>query len=134
MPLDVYIQPRFEAPRVGGQYEYICSLDDDGYYWFLHPHFEELAKDTGQYIDLYGGAGFSGEALGALRRTIAVARQQTDAQPERWDVVVGVRPGVVAQEIRSGVEKAEMQLLLEKLDAGACKAQSIGEFLTCFGD
>ena len=25
---------------------------DDGYYWFLHPLFERLAAETGQYIDL----------------------------------------------------------------------------------
>ena len=33
-------------------------FEDDGYYWYLHPFFEVLRAETGEYIDLYGGANF----------------------------------------------------------------------------
>jgi hypothetical protein len=33
------------------------SFDDDGYYWFCFPFFEELATRTGEMIDLYDGPG-----------------------------------------------------------------------------
>jgi hypothetical protein len=41
------------------------TLDDDGYYWFLHPLWERLRPETGQYIDLYGYAGFAGSCSSA---------------------------------------------------------------------
>ena len=76
MALDVYVQPQPELPRIGSKYSRICSFEDDGYYWFLYPLFEELAKETGQHIDLYDGAAFSGISLEALARTIASARHR----------------------------------------------------------
>src|SRR4051812_19467876 len=39
----------------GSEVEPILSLRDDGYYCWLHPWFAALAKETGLYIDLYGG-------------------------------------------------------------------------------
>ena len=42
-------------------------LEDDGYYWFLHPLFEGLQAETGQYIDSRR-RDFSRGSLAALER------------------------------------------------------------------
>ncbi len=56
-------------------------MEDDGYYWFLHPLFVALAEETGQYVDLYGGARFQGQDLDALERALASSRQLIEVQP-----------------------------------------------------
>ena len=134
MSLDVYIQPRAEIPRDGSDYEYVCALDDDGYYWFLEPLFARLTAETGQHVDLYGGAVFAGATLDALMSVLTAARELTERQPERWEVVTGVRPGVEPEEVRCSVQKAEMRALLEKLAAAARKARATGQYLAFFGD
>jgi hypothetical protein len=67
------------------------ALDDDGYYWFLHPLFEELQASTGQYIDLYGDAAFVGANLDALGRILSAARRLVEAQPKSWKVHTGTQ-------------------------------------------
>lgn len=135
MPLDVYVQSEPELPRAGGDYEYFCSFhDDEGYYWFLHPLFDELRAETGEYIDLYGGAVFKGVTLDALARTIDNARIFVNAQPDRWDVVTGIRMGLVPREIHSTVEKPQMMTLLEKLEEAVNKAKAVGAYVTFWGD
>ena len=59
------------------------GLEDDGYYWFLHPLFERLAGETGQYIDLYGDALFAGPDLLALSRMLSEARRLVGPSPSR---------------------------------------------------
>jgi len=134
MPLDVYLQPRFEVPRSGDPAGYVCSLDDDGCYWFLHPLFEQLAHLTGKYIDLYGRADFSGTDLDALLQTLTAARALVAEQPEEWDVVQGVRPGPEPEELRATVRKSEVRSLLDALDSAARSARITGQCVTFFGD
>jgi hypothetical protein len=83
MHLDVFLQPNAEPPRVGDDYEYVCPFDaDEGYYWFLHPLFEELRAETGEYINLYDRAVFSGDSLEALARTLSAAHSLVAGHPE----------------------------------------------------
>ena len=86
MPIDVDVQPKAEMPRIDDNYEHICSFEDDGYYWFLHPLFEELKQRTGQYTDLYGCAAFSGHTLNELKSSITGATQLAQLQPDTWEV------------------------------------------------
>src|SRR5436190_1566231 len=62
---------------------------DDGYYWFLHSLLEELAMATGQYIDLYGDASFTGKDLAALEEMLKHAWNLVESQPANWDVCIG---------------------------------------------
>src|SRR5205807_406471 len=66
-------------------------LEDDGYYWFLHPLFERLRGETEQYIDLYGDASFMDGALLALERSLVEARAVIESQPDAWEVHVGTQ-------------------------------------------
>ncbi|MBB6049386.1 hypothetical protein [Armatimonas rosea] len=88
-------------------------LDDDGYYWFLHPLFEQLAKETGQYIDLYGNAYFEGASLDALLEVLIQARQQIESQPTTWPVSVSIQIWPEYKEIFEDVNKA---IFLERLN------------------
>src|SRR5262245_50339246 len=74
------------------------GFEDDGYYWFLHPLFEGLMVETGQYIDLYGSAMFAGPDLAALGRMLTEARRQVEARPESWEVQTAVAP-VLHQQV-----------------------------------
>jgi hypothetical protein len=133
MSLDLFLQSGPEMPP-GGDGEYVCSLEDDGYYWFLEPFFGDLAEQTGQYVGLYGGAVFGGAALEVFQRTLAAARERTAAMPDRWEVVTGLRPGAVSDELRAEVVRAELEALLDRLDAAAARATAVGQYLKFFGD
>jgi hypothetical protein len=67
--------------------------EDEAYYWFLWPLFDRLHADTGQLIDLYGNACFSGASLVLLREMLKEARKRVLAQPETWQVVIGQSRG-----------------------------------------
>ena len=137
MALDIYLQPDPVMPRINDTYEHLGAFyDTEGYYWFLEPLFAELYKTTGQYIDLYGGAIFHGEALKALAEMLLTAHEQVSAQPESWEVVTSIQldsvPG--SQEIRKTVHKQGMLALLDKLEAATHRAQSTGCYINFWGD
>ena len=111
-------------PSVGGKPS--VSLDDDGYYWFLHPLFEELAAATGQYIDLYGYAAFAGPNLDALEGMLSSARRLVEAQPESWTVDTGTQ--------LPPVHRADFLRLLGIWDEALARARQTGRPIVCFGD
>jgi hypothetical protein len=109
-------------------------LEDDGYYWFLHPLFERLAVETGQYIDLYGDGSFAGEKLAALERVLAEARQFVRSQPEAWSVHVGTQVSPERRELYRPVERQAMLALLDRWDVAIERARQLGRPIVCFGD
>lgn len=112
---------------------WLC-LNDDGYYWFLHPLFERLHAETGQYIDLYGDASFAGERLAALERTLAEARRLVEARPETWSVHVGTEVRPWHRELYRPVEREAMLELLDRWAAVVARARQLGRPVVCFGD
>jgi hypothetical protein len=87
MALDIGIGDGFSVGLLAN--EPSLFLEDDGYYWYLHPLFEELRAATGQYIYLYGDASFSGPMLTALEEIVSRAQDLVDRQPATWNVCVG---------------------------------------------
>src|SRR5437763_11663789 len=81
------------------------DLDNDGYYWFLAPLFEQLARETGQSVDLYGDAAFDGKNLQVLRRMLTGARTLVESQPGTWEVHVGTQLKPVHKEVYARVER-----------------------------
>lgn len=110
------------------------GLEDDGYYWFLHPLFEQLLVETGQYIDLYGYAVFAGANLVALNTMLTEARRRVEAQPEIWDVHTGMQLRPVHQEIFEQVVRVKFLRLLTVWERVAARAQESGRAVVCFGD
>ena len=87
MALDVYIQKDASAPE--SYDDCFLQFEDDGYYWFLFPFFENLAKKTSQMIDLYNDAFFNGENLDILSQTIQDIKQEILQKPVVWEEFIG---------------------------------------------
>ncbi len=134
MALDVYIQPKVEAPRVGSDYELVAQLDYDGYFVFLSPLFEELKQKTGQTIDLYENAVFGGIHLNDLRDTVTAGKRLVDSQPEKWDVWIGTQTYPVRKELYATVRKQELERMLDEIEAAVAKAKANGSYITFWGD
>jgi hypothetical protein len=118
--------PSESEPRLG--------LDNDGYYWFLHPHFEKLRSETGQYIDLYGDVAFVGANLDALERMLTDARRMVESQPTSWKVHTGTQTAPVRREIHQPVERAEFLRLFDVWQQVIDRARQTGRPVVFFGD
>jgi len=118
--------PDAEEPRL--------ALDDDGYYWFLHPLFEQLHAESGQYIDLYGDASFTGVGLDALERMLTRARQLIESQPKTWQVHTGTQFAPVRREIHKPVKREEFLRLIVLWEQVVDRARKTGRSVICFGD
>jgi hypothetical protein len=123
-----------DAHSLAMRAEPVVTLGDDGYYWFLHPLFVDLASRTGQYIDLYGDAAFAGPALDALGDTTERARRLVEEQPDSWQVHVGTQTAPVHKEVYSGVEGSTFRQLLERLSEIVATARGQNGRVVCFGD
>ena len=109
-------------------------LDDDGYYWFLHPLFTQLAEKTGQYIDLYGFAYFEPPHLGPLQEMLTQAHQQVESQPETWRVSVGFQTHPEHKEVFEEVNRATFLEVLHQWDSLVKLAQQQSLGIVCEGD
>ena len=134
MALDIYLQQTALAPRVGDDCELIAQLEDDGYYWFLWPLFEQLQRETGQTIDLYGDAIFSGDNFLKLKTTLTQAEKVIETQPKNWDVSVGKQTFPQQKTLYSTVEKSKFQSILNDLQNAVETAQRLGWYLAFWGD
>lgn len=114
--------------------EPLFSLDDDGYFWFLHPFFNRLRAETGQEIDLYGQAIFQGEERLALARVLGEARRLAEAQPEFWGVVVGTRLLPKDEEIYKPVKRQRLLELLAHWQIIVDRALELERAVVCIGD
>ena len=102
--------------------EPIVTLEDNGYFWFLYPFFEELAAETGKWIDLYEAPVFVGQELKALKGTISMARGLIRKKPNTWKVE------------NFSVEKKEFLILLRKISQIIDLAIKTKRCVTFFGD
>jgi len=110
------------------------SFDDDGYYWFLHPRFEELAQRTGKYIDLYGDAKFAVHELLQLRHLLAKAKSSARGKPTKWRVHVGTQTVPVERDLFCDVEKKRLENLLAEFESLLDECERIGGEIHCIGD
>jgi hypothetical protein len=109
-------------------------LENDGVYWFLHPLFERLRVETGQYIDLYGDASFAGDGLPALKRMLAEARSLAESQPECWQVNVGTQVSPVSRELYEPVRREVLLALLAQWAEVVRRAEELECPVVCCGD
>lgn len=109
-------------------------LEDGACYWFLHPLFERLAAQTGQYIDLYGEASFAAEGLVRLKQMLSEARRLVESHPDSWAVHVGTQAAPVYQVLYERVDRELLLNLLAAWERVALRAEQLGSPLVCFGD
>jgi hypothetical protein len=110
----------------------VCSvmLDDDGYYWFLHPLFEA----AGLHIDLYGDATFGTSHFGRLKKLLHGASELVEARPAKWQVKVGTILVPEKKDAFALVTKVEFRELLAKLRRVVEEAERLGGYVECQGD
>ena len=123
---DASLYPARDTPSV--------SFDNDGYYWYLHPLFEDLYQRTGQYIDLYGHAVFSGANLSAFAEMLSNAKDRISQQPDTWDVHIGTLTAPERKELYSPVDKYQFLNLIRELDDIASMAAKMDRRVVCIGD
>lgn len=114
----------------------MCSvtLDNDGYYWFLHGLFAELRDETGLYLDLYGDAMFGTSHFGRLKKLLDQATELVEAQPAKWRVNVGKQVHPVERDLFDTVTKDEFQRLLANFRRVVDEAERLGGYVQCAGD
>jgi hypothetical protein len=115
------------------------SLVDDGYYWFCYPFFEELAKQTGEMIDLYDGAWFSGVKLNDLQQTLAAIRSKGLSMPEEWQQFIGHTIGsalvpTAPTPVYADVHRERLLAFIDKLSEMVGEAQTANKWIACLGD
>ena len=129
MALDIGFMPQKD------EYDWRLQLDDDGYYWFLHTWFMQIAERTGHYIDLYGDARFhDGQGLDVLEAAMADALAAVQAQPPHWSVHVGTQEKPMRKELYEPVERERMIEVISMLQRLIAEARERGTALVFFGD
>jgi hypothetical protein len=76
------------------------QLNDDGYYWFLYPLFEQVYAQTGKRIDLHGRAEFTTAQLAVLQAAIRQGREFVQQLPETWAVPARLRRAPTSEPFR----------------------------------
>ena len=135
MSLDIGIGKSSTSGFVKG--EPLLSLDDDGYYWFLHPFFERLAADTGQYIDLYDHASFSEQDVVALEQMLLTVRAHVESQPDTWEVCVGTQATPDTPDVKEVYKTVQRELfmdLIARFQQVITRAKELGRPVVCLGD
>jgi len=112
----------------------------DGYYSFLHPLITELQDKTGQLIDPWGDATFTGADLTTLKDTINKARSLVISQPPKWDVYVGdhcyynAKQEFIRDPMHTKVSNEAFCDLLKKLSELVERAINENGAVVCLGD
>ena len=127
MSLDVGIQQ-------GDQVNYRMSIEDDGYYWYLHPLFETMHQQIGIYIDLYGDAEFTTGNINQLESIIENATEMIAVEPESWDVCIGTQTHPVKKKLFSKVTKKGFNKRLKTLKEMIAEVRNNSAKLLFVGD
>jgi hypothetical protein len=115
------------------------EFEDDGYYWFCFPFFEQLRGVTGQMIDLYGGAWFFGPQLDDLIRSLEMIAIRARTKPLEWQEQIGHSVGSVISPTspQPTYQTVNRNLLLERLEkfcALSREAKANRRWVACLGD
>lgn len=136
MALDLYIQKDASLPESFDNC--FLQIEDDGYYYFLQPFFEDLEKKTNQIIDIPEDAFFDGEDLDLLRQSIQKAKLHLADKPDSWEEFIGttISSGErkKPEKIYSTVHKKILEKMLIKLEKAISKAKKEGLGIFFFGD
>jgi len=110
------------------------ALNDDGYYWFLHPLFERLRDQCGKYIDLYGDALFTRDDFSRLRELLDEASALAKAKPATWNVHVGTQLQPTRKELYAAVSREQLLTLIKAMRNMVETADRLDGQLECVGD
>jgi hypothetical protein len=109
---------------------------NDADYWYLwSTMIKEIENKTGELIDLYDDAEFSGENLHELEAIVAkhVANLKNKKETE-WDVHTGTALLPVKKEIYKTLSKKDLEAKLKAFLAIVRQAIAKNEKVICIGD
>jgi hypothetical protein len=131
MALEVYLSSFKEVDNKAKCLD--LSFDDNGYYWYMYPFFEEIGKSHGLMIDLYGDAKFFGGNLNILEEQIVKISESIENQPKEWKVKIGEEyPG--KKELFDLVNKKQFEKLIQKILHSISIAKKEDKYLIFIGD
>ncbi|UUC45187.1 hypothetical protein [Flavobacterium cerinum] len=110
--------------------------DSGADYWYLWPTMiKEINNKTGELIDLYQDAEFSGSHLTIFKTTVAKHLAVINSKKEKsWEVYIGTQMHPVKQDIYKTLVKKEIAEKLEKLLQMIDLAIKSEEKIICIGD
>ena len=135
MALNLVLSENHKAP-IWREQTSIVFEDEGADYWFLYGSMiEEIKQHTGEVLDLYDDAHFSGQKLAQLNRIVlkTVAKIQTVPEQE-WQVHLGTQTQPEHKELYRTLTK---KYLLQKLNKFAFMidlAMKKGEMIIGIGD
>ncbi len=110
-------------------------FDEDADYRYLWPRMiAEIKDQTGELIDLYDGAEFSGPNLDILETLIGKQLLDLSSEKEEWKIHIGTQTHPVKQERYKKLVKKDLQLKLEKFLYIVQLAKEKSEAVICIGD
>jgi hypothetical protein len=131
--VDIVLSVNGEVPT--WREETSIRLSDDADYWYLWPRMiSHLKNQTGELIDLYDDAEFSGPSLDILETLISKQLLDLSGESEEWEVHTGTQLHPVKKEIHKKLIRKDLQLKLKKLLFIVRLAKAQSEMIICLGD
>ena len=116
-------------------YEHVGFFNpNEASYWFLWPLWKKLKTQTDRLVDLYDVTCFKGHNLDFLEGALQEARVLVEAQPEKWEVVVGWEGYTRGKEIKCPLSKSEMNELLDAIEKTVKRAKEEKLYIVFYGD
>ena len=135
MSLNIVLSKNGEAPEWNGDTSISFSGGSADYWYLWSTLIKEIRNETGQLIDLYDDAEFSGDNLNKVERLIIKQIQELkDEKEEKWEIHIGTEFGHIKKEIYKTLVKEELISKLEKFLAIIQQAKENNEKVICIGD
>jgi hypothetical protein len=101
-------------------------------FWYLHPFFLKIETETGELVDLYGGATFRGPSIEILSRELANAEHLLAGKPNTWAFRETFGPGGNCRADMA--TKAHVAAIIRRLRLVVQEASESGAVIEFVGD
>src|SRR5262245_38544454 len=106
---------------------------EDPLYWFLYPYFEQVYREVGQMVDLYGNAEFFAEELLAFFLVLEDAECDARSRNDQWNVTIGHR-GEDQTPVYRPLTRSDAIARIETLKQMLNHAYNADRRVVCLGD
>ena len=135
MALDIVLTINGQAPKHNPE----TSISFEGGaadYWYLWPTMiSEINNKTGELIDLYDNAEFSGDNLDKVERIVLHQLEELRKKKDKeWSVHTGTELQPIKKEIYRTLIKKDLENKLQHLLTIVRQARQTNEKVICIGD
>ena len=100
-----------------------------GYFCFLSPFLENLAKRTSQFVDWEGDAVYGGVTLRSLSEAIMEAKRQLTYKPEYWEEHTYTLISPHHEEVCETLSKEKMDEIISTIETALEKAKVDNQYI-----